>query len=138
MKKTMKTFEAINLYTSLSSLIKDTSRKLPGDIAWNIFRVYRVLEPIKNDFDELNNNKFLTMKSENKATEETTENGQVVISVKPEYMPEYVTYVNEIANTEVNIDFYIISQESFDKLLNTCDLSIPEIEAIEKMVNGEE
>lgn len=137
MKKTMKTFEAINLYTSLSSLIKDTTRKIPGDIAWSILRIYRTLDTIKNDFDELNQNKFASMKDEDKVFENTDDEGRPVLTVKPEYMDEYVKYINEIAGTEVDIEFYTITQESFDKLLNTCNLSIPEIEAIEKMVKEE-
>lgn len=137
MKKTMKTFEANNLYDVFFSLSSDKTRKIPGNIAWNILRVFRQLEIIRNDFNELYENKFKDFYEEEKAVEATDENGQGMIRIKDEYMPEFISYMNEVASTEVDIEFYTISQESFDKLLNTCDLTIPEIDAIEKMVEKE-
>lgn len=137
MKKTMKTFEANNLYDVFLSLSSDKERKIPGNIAWNILRVFRQLEVVRNDFNEFYENKFKSFYEENKAVETTDENRQNIIRIKEEYMPEFITYMNEVASTEVDIEFYTISQESFDRLLNTCDLTIPEIQAIEKMVNVE-
>lgn len=137
MKNTMKTFEATNLYEALSTLVSDKERKIPGDIAWNILRVFRQVEPIKRDFDEIHQNKFKSMYDEGKAVEATDENDNSMLRITDEYLPEFVTYMNEVATTEVDIEFYSISQESFDKLLSTCNLTIPEIQAIEKMVKEE-
>lgn len=137
MKKTMKTFEANNLYDVFLSLSSDKERKIPGNIAWNILRVFRQLEVVRNDLNEFYENKFKAFYDEGKAIEATEENGQGIIRVKDEYMTEFISYMNEIASTEVDIEFYTISQESFDRLLNTCDLTIPEIDAIEKMVEKE-
>lgn len=137
MKNTMKTFEATNLYEALSTLVSDKERKIPGDIAWNILRVFRQVEPIKRDFDEIHQNKFKSMRDEGKAIEVTDEDGKSMLRITDEHLPEFVTYMNEVAATEVDIEFYTISQESFDKLLNTCNLTIPEIQVIEKMIEKE-
>lgn len=130
MTKTMKTFEAIELYNNLKSLIED-KRKMPGNASWAIGRTYKKLDEINKSFEEEKINKLRELIEEDKAETVPTEDGQGEnVKFTEEGMPEFVQYINEIANDNNDIEIHTISQETFDKLLDTCELSIVEADAL--------
>lgn len=133
MKKTLKTLEVLTLYNELSTLSGDQNRRLPGNISWAIYRTFKPLKEINDDFEKMRNNKINEMYNAEKAV--LAENNNV--QIKDEYMTEFMDYINGILFSEVEVELHMITQESFDKLLDTCDLSIPEVEGLEKLVKGE-
>lgn len=108
MKITMKTIDAINLCTGLETIAIDNTRKMPGNIAWNICRTYKSIIPIKRDFEEMQQNKVAGMIKEGKAEQLADNNG--TIQIPKEYMSEYIEYMNSIALSDIDIDIYKISQ----------------------------
>ena len=137
MKNTMKTFEAIELCACLEPIVTEKTRKMAGSVAWNIGRTYKSLSTIKKDFEEMQQNKIIAMYDEGKTSKpEDSEDG--MIKVLDEYMAEYGEYINEIATTDTDVDIYTISQKDFEKLLDTCDLSVIEADAVSKLIKQEE
>ena len=135
MKTTMKTYEVIDLCTCLETIVMDKTRKMPGNIAWNLMRTYKAISPIKADFEEIQQNKIMEMHEDGK-TSDINEEG--MINVSPEYMQEYADYINSIVVTDAEIEIYPLSQDNFDKLLQSCELSIPEVDALSKLVEEED
>ena len=138
MLKTIKTYEAIELLSNLSTITNDVNRKLPGNIAWAISRTCRKLRTIENDFKQVQQDKFELMYSEKKAIDHVNESGQTIRTILPEYMKEYADYINEIAVADVDIDIQGIDSVAFEKFLDTYELSVPEIEALDMLVKTNE
>ncbi len=136
MKKIMKTFEAIELYNSLSTLVQDKTRKLPGNIAFAILRTYKKLNEIKNDYDEVMNGKFKVMSEEGKLIITNGENGEQNFHIPNEYAEEFLNFREEVSSAECDVELHTISQESFNKLIEYYELSISEVEGVEKLIKN--
>lgn len=134
MKKTITTLDAVNLCNALSTIANDQSRKMPGAISWAVYRTYKSLKEINDDFEKFRNEKITEMYDSGKAIADENQN----VQIKQEHISEFVTFINEILSTEVEVELHNITQEAFEKLLDTCELSIPEVEVFEKLIKTEE
>lgn len=133
MKKTITTLDAVNLCNALSTIANDQSRKMPGAISWAVYRTYKSLKEINDDFEKFRNEKITEMYDSGKAIADENQN----VQIKQEHISEFVTFINEILSTEVEVELHNITQEAFEKLLDTCELSIPEVEVFEKLIKEE-
>lgn len=133
MKKIITTLDAVNLCNVLSTIANDQSRKMPGAISWAVYRTYKSLKEINDDCEKFRNEKITEMYDSGKAIADENQN----VQIKQEHISEFVTFINEILSTEVEVELHNITQEAFEKLLDTCDLAIPEVEAFEKLIKEE-
>jgi hypothetical protein len=137
MKKTLKTIEAVRLHNELSTLVEDNKRRMSGAVAYTIYRIFKQLNTIEQDYEEMQRKKIISMQEEGKTKDVESENG-TSIQVDKEHLPELIEYMNEIAVSPVDIEYSPISEEDFNKTLALCDLSIPEISALETFLDIKE
>lgn len=135
MTKTMTTKDAVTLYSNLKSIVDDTNKRLPGNITWAVYRSFTKVEEINKDYETMKNNKFIEMYKAGKAQLVDGSNGNLFIP--EEHLPEFMEFLNDIDQSDVDIEIHTISESAFESLLDKYELSVKEIAGIAALVKKE-
>ena len=121
MQTTLKNIEIETIVNSLDSSTSirnssDPAKKLPIKLLWKIEKNYKTLRSLVDQLHAMRDTIVSKYSTDEKSVEETLESGETIRKVKPEFLDEWRTELEELAQVENDVEIDTISITEIENL----------------------